>query len=418
MELTVPAAGTEPFSVNPRARLDSVDLLRGLVMVLMAVDHVRYPYFTNIPIWAESTQQTYLALFLTRWITHFCAPLFFLLAGTGAYLSTTRGKTVAELSKFLWTRGLWLVVLELTVIGFAWSFMPGWGFGGVIWSLGWSMVILAFVVRLPLQWVAVFGIGIMVLHHFAEGISPDSFGSLSFVWRALYAGGGAGADWLPGAFFPFLFSIFPLAGVMAGGYALGALLGKEPEKRRQWLFRIGLGMTVAFIVLRLTNVYGHPIPPQGYPGPGLFALQDSWDRTVISFLNVQKYPTSLQFLLMTIGPSLMLLAWFDRLNTGSIKGGWLWNKIIVFGRVPMFYYIFHLLFIHLLAIGTGWIAGQPVQWLWGKQLPFVREAPPEYGYGLPETYLITIFVVVVLYFPCRWFADLKKRRKDWWMSYL
>ncbi|MEX1274639.1 MAG: heparan-alpha-glucosaminide N-acetyltransferase domain-containing protein, partial [Bacteroidota bacterium] len=386
MELTVPAAGTEPLSVHPRARLDSVDLLRGLVMVLMAVDHVRYPYFTNIPIWAENNQETYLALFLTRWITHFCAPLFFLLAGTGAYLSTTRGKTVPELSKFLWTRGLWLVFLELTVIGFAWSFMPGWGFGGVIWSLGWSMVVLSLVVRLPLRWVAVFGVGIMMFHHLAEGISKQSWGSLGFVWQALYAGGGARADWLPGGFFPFLFSIFPLAGVMAAGYALGALFGEEPEKRREWLFRIGLGMTVAFIVLRLTNVYGHPIPPQGYPGPGLFALQDSWDRTVISFLNVQKYPTSLQFLLMTIGPSLMLLAWFDRMNTGSIKGGWLWDKIIVFGRVPMFYYVLHLLFIHVLVIVIGWVAGQPIEWLWGKPLPFVREAPPEYGYGLPETY--------------------------------
>ncbi len=414
MELTTPV----PSTVSQRSRIDSVDLVRGLVMVIMALDHVRYPYFTNIPIWAESTQQTYLALFLTRWITHFCAPLFFLLAGTGAYLSTTRGKTIAELSRFLWTRGLWLVVLELTVIGFAWSFMPGWGFGGVIWSLGWSMVILALVVRLPLRWVALFGIGVMVLHHFAEGVSPDSFGSLGFVWRALYAGGGAGADWLPGGFFPFLFSIFPLAGVMAAGYALGAVLEQEAEKRRRRLFWIGFGMTVAFFALRLTNLYGHPIPLPGYGGPGLFGTQDSIDRTIISLLNVQKYPTSLQFLLMTIGPSLMLLSWFDRFTYATKLGGWWGKRIIVFGRVPMFYYILHLLFIHLLAIGIGWIAGQPVGWLWGKQLPFVREAPPEYGYGLPETYLITIFVVVVLYFPCRWFADLKKRRKDWWLSYL
>lgn len=403
---------------HPPGRLESIDLLRGVVMVLMAVDHVRYPYFTNIPIWAESNQETYLALFLTRWITHFCAPLFFLLAGTGAYLSTTRGKTTAELQRFLWTRGLWLVVLELTVIGFAWSFMPGWGFGGVIWSLGWSMVVLSLLVRLPLRWVAVVGVGIMMFHHLAEGIPTESWGSFGFIWQALYAGGGAGANWLPSGFFPFLFSIFPLAGVMAAGYALGAVMEFDVERRRRWLFRIGLGMTVAFFVLRLTNLYGHPIPAPGYPGPGLFSVQETVERTVITFLNVQKYPTSLQFLLMTIGPSLMLLGWADRFTYGSKVWGALGRKLIVFGRVPMFYYILHLLLIHLFAIVIGWIAGQPVDWLWGKQLPFVREAPPEYGYGLPGTYLITLLVVVVLYFPCRWFADIKQRRKDWWLSYL
>jgi len=174
---------------NNKPRLDSVDLVRGLVMIFMAIDHVRYPYFTNIGIPPDNTNLTYLSLFLTRWITHFSAPMFFFLAGTGAYLMTTRGKSIHHVSRFLWTRGLWLVFLELTLIEFAWSFMPGWMFGGVIWALGWSMVILAFVIRLPLKAVALFGIAIMVFHHLLDGISPSAFCMFDWKWKFLHAGG-------------------------------------------------------------------------------------------------------------------------------------------------------------------------------------------------------------------------------------
>lgn len=390
-----------------RPRLDSVDLLRGIVMILMALDHVRYPYFTNLSFFPEDIQQTYAALFLTRWLTHFCAPLFFLLAGTGAYLSLAQGKTVKAVSRFFWTRGLWLVLLEVTLIEFAWSFKPGWAFGGVIWALGWSMVMMAFLVRLPLAGIAAFGIGMMVLHHLTDGLAPEVFGKFSWLWMLLHSGGMIKIEAL-GFGFPILYVLIPWSGVMAAGYALGHILTWETARRRQWLLGLGAVMTLTFIWLRATNLYGDPRP---------FTAQATLEKSFIMFLNTSKYPASLQFLLMTLGPALMLLAWFDRFDFRSRLGG-LGEKILVFGRVPLFFYILHLFTIHLLAIIVGLFYQQPIAWLWGQALPLDRPAPPEYGHGLPFIYFMTLFVVVLLYFPCRWFANLKQRRRDWWLRYL
>lgn len=390
-----------------RQRLDSVDLLRGIVMILMALDHVRYPYFTNLSFFPENIQQTYATLFLTRWLTHFCAPLFFLLAGTGAYLSLAHGKSLKSVSRFFWTRGLWLVFLEVTLIGFAWSFKPGWAFGGVIWALGWSMVIMAFLVRLPLTGIAAFGVGMMVLHHLMDGLSPETFGKFSWLWMLLHSGGMIKIESL-GFGFPILYVLIPWSGVMAAGYALGRILTWETARRRHWLLGLGAVMTLAFILLRATNLYGDPRP---------FTLQATLEKSFIMFLNTSKYPASLQFLLMTLGPALMLLAWFDRFDFHSRLGG-LGQKVFVFGRVPLFFYILHLFTIHLLAIVVGLFYQQPIAWLWGQALPLDRPAPPEYGHGLPFIYFMTLFVVVLLYFPCRWFANLKQRRQDWWLRYL
>ncbi len=417
----------QPDSQNivTRSRLDSVDLLRGLVMVLMVVDHVRYPYFTNIQIPPENVSTSYLALFLTRWITHFCAPLFFFLAGSGAYLMITRGKSVNEVSKFLLTRGLWLVFLELAVIGFLWSFMPGWGFAGVIWSLGWSMVILSFVIRFPLPAVAIFGIGIMTQHHLFEGISGSSFGIFEWLWKFLYAGGQFEAEWLPAKFFPVLYTIIPGCGVMAAGFALGSILTKHEQERRKWLLILGLTVTMLFIILRATNWYGSPPTPEfpenvpaQYRFSNDFVPQETVEKSVMSFLKTQKYPFSFQFLLMTIGPGLLLLGWFDRFTFSSLIGKWIGKKILVFGRVPMFFYLVHLFLIHLLAIVYSLVSQLPVDWLFGNPVPYYRSSPPGYGFGLEGTYFITLIVVVTLYVPCRWFAELKRRRKDWWLGYL
>ncbi len=402
-----------------KPRLDSVDLLRGLVMIFMAIDHVRYPYFTNIEFPADNTNLTYLSLFLTRWITHFSAPMFFFLAGTGAYLMTTRGKNVRSVSTFLLTRGLWLVFLELTVVEFAWSFMPGWMFGGVIWSLGWSMVILAAVIRLPMGAVTVFGIAVIVFHHLLDGVTPASFGSLEWFWRILHGGGQLRAEWMPARFFPVLYTLIPGCGVMAAGYALGAVLQKPESQRRKWLFLLGLGATLCFILLRSTNWYGSPPDPNyspqvpaEYRTTNEFVPQSTPDKTFIAFLNTQKYPFSLQFLLMTIGPSLMALSWFDRFTFSSAIGKWIGKKIVIFGRVPLFFYIIHLFTIHLLAVGVSSVLGLSAGWLFGVPLPFVRNAPPGFGYGLGGTYVITLIVIVILYFPCRWFADIKSRKSD------
>lgn len=388
-----------------RSRLDSVDLLRGLVMIIMALDHVRYPYFTNSTIWPEDITQTYAALFFTRWITHFCAPLFFLLAGTGAYLSLAQGKTTKEVSRFFWTRGLWLVFLELTMVGFAWSF-TGFRFGGVIWALGWSMVLMSLLVHLPLRGLAILGMATISLPHLVEGVPAETFGKLAWLWQILYGGGAIKIEVL-GLTFPILYVLIPWVGVMALGYALGFVLTRPPEPRRQWLFRIGAAMTFVFIFLRATNLYGNPEP---------FVGQATLEKSIMAFLNVAKYPASFQFLLMTIGPSLMLLAWFDRFDYRSIWG-WIGQKIVVIGRVPMFYYILHLLLIHVLAIAVGFIFQQPIDWLWSQPLPLGRRTPSEYGHGLPFIYLMTVLAVILLYFPCQWFAKLKQRRKDWWLRY-
>jgi uncharacterized membrane protein len=419
-----PTAGDEPRRVEERGaatpekppRLNSVDLLRGLVMIVMALDHARWPYFTNVPFGPENMQRTYLALFLTRWITHYCAPLFFLLAGVGGYLSLAQGRSVKEVSGFFWKRGLWLVFLELTVIAFAWSFWPSWRFGGVIWALGWSMVAMALIVRLPLSVVAIFGVGMMVFHQFLAGLEPASFGRLSWLWRILYAGGEVKIEAL-NISFPILYVLIPWVGVMAAGYALGRVLTFEPARRRRWLSLLGGAMTLAFVILRSTNLYGNP---------GAFHPQPALEKSVILFLNVAKYPASLQFLLMTIGPALLLLAWIDRIDWRvesalAIPSTWmtaLARKVLVFGRVPMFYYLLHIYTLHLLTILVGLLWRQPVRWLWGTPLPLGRPAPPGYGHGLPFVYAMTLLVVILLYFPCRWFADLKRRRKDWFLRYI
>jgi uncharacterized membrane protein len=388
-------------------RLDSVDLLRGLVMILMALDHVRWPYFTNVPFWPENMQRTYLALFLTRWITHYCAPLFFLLAGTGAYLSLAQGRSVREVAGFFWKRGLWLVFLELTVIAFAWSFWPSWRFGGVIWALGWSMVAMALIVRLPLKLIAILGVGMMFFHGLLARLDPAFLGKLSWLWRILYAGGEVRNEAL-NLTFPILYTLIPWGGVMAAGYALGQVLTLAPARRRRLLLLLGGAMTLAFILLRSANLYGDP---------GAFRPQATLEKSFIAFLNVEKYPASLQYLLMTIGPGLLLLAWFERIDWRA-KTAWLARKIVIFGRVPMFYYILHLYAIHLLALVVGLLWRQPVGWLLGAPLPLGRPAPPEYGHGLLFVYCMTLVIIVMLYFPCQWFAKVKQRRQDWPLRYL
>jgi uncharacterized membrane protein len=387
------------------SRLDSLDLLRGLVMVFMALDHVRYPYFTGLTFFPEDMRSTYAALFLTRWVTHFCAPMFFFLAGAGAYLSLAQGRSLKEVSGFLWKRGLWLVFLELTVIAFAWSFLPSWRFGGVIWSLGWAMVLMSVVVRLPLKSIAALGVSVIALHNLLDTVSPQSLGSFSGLWKVFYSGG---AVKIGSINFPILYSIIPWAAVMAAGYATGQVLMWEPERRRRWLVIAGASMMGAFILLRATNLYGNPAP---------FAVQERWEKSFILFLNVAKYPASLQFLLMTIGPSLLFLGLMDRFDFRSASG-WVARKIITLGRVPMFYYVLHLFLIHLLAILVGVIYGQPVSWMWSSPLPMGRPTVEGYGHGLPFVYAMTIAVVVLLYFPCRWFAEVKRRRDDWWLRYL
>lgn len=383
-----------------RRRLDSVDLLRGLVMAVMALDHARDFLHHSTPLFDPTDlSRTNAALFLTRWVTHFCAPVFVFLAGTGAYLSGARGKTRGEVSKFLLTRGLWLVLLELTVVRLAWTFDPTYLFtpGQVIWAIGWSMVVLSALVHLPAWAVTTFGVAVMALHNLLDPVPSASFGPFGWLWAILHTGEPlepfAGRRFVP------LYPLVPWVGVMAAGYGFGRVLLLEGVRRRRVLLRLGVGLTLAFIVLRALNFYGDPRP---------WAVQESGLFTLFSFINTQKYPPSLLFLLMTLGPALIALRLFDR-EPGAAS-----RPLVILGRAPLFYYVLHLYLIHALAVAFAIV----------RYGPRVKEAfaggqlPPGYGYPLWVVYAVWLGVVAALYLPTRWFADLKRRRRDPWLSYL
>jgi uncharacterized membrane protein len=406
---------TSTASAGPGSgRIVSLDIMRGLVMVIMALDHTR-DFFTNLRFEPENLAHTYYALFFTRWITHFCAPLFFFLAGTGAFFYGLR-RTPQALSRFLWTRGLWLIFIEFTVVGTGWTFIIPWGFFGVIWCLGACMVLMAAIVRMRVRWVAAFA-GVLIFgHDLLDPLRPQQFGSLSPLWTVLHVRGGVLLFHVREFV---LFPLVPWIGVMAAGNVFGSLYLLEAERRRKLMAQIGLGLTVAFIVLRLTNLYGNPPVGLGGASQGAWHVQPTVEKTVILFFDVEKYPPSLQFLLMTLGPSLLLLGWLDGeldQKAGKQTISPALSPLLTFGRVPMFFYILHLYLIHALAIVMGVLFHQPVGWL--LHGGFMFGAPDSWGYNLPFIYLMWITAVVILYFPCRWYEGVKQRRKDWWLSYL
>jgi uncharacterized membrane protein len=395
---------------SSRPRLVSVDVLRGLVMVIMALDHTRdfmsYPGFPP-----EDMAHTNGALFFTRFITHFCAPVFAFLAGTGAFLATSRGKSIQQVSRFFLTRGLWLVLLEFTIIDFAWGFVP-WAHAGVIWILGWSMVAMALIVRLPVRWIAVLGLGMIATHNLLDRVNPLWFGKLSWLWMFLHTPGRIPVT------SHFVFSaryvLIPWVGVMAAGFAFGTLLLRP--NRRKWILTLGIFATALFFVLRGINLYGNGVAglPFGYPrSAGPWSLHPTLSLTVISFFNTLKYPPSLDYLLMTLGPSLILLGLLDKAK--AERG--LSRILLVFGRVPLFYYVLHLYLLHILAILVALAFHQPI--LHGSVIADFATKPSGYGHDLPFIYTMWILAVAILYLPCRWFMELRNRHRDWpWLSYL
>ena len=395
------------------SRIASVDLLRGLVMIIMALDHTRH-FFTGVDFPPENLARTTGALFFARWLTHFCAPVFFLLAGTGAYLAVSRGKPVAEVSRFLWTRGLWLVFLEATVIGYSWTFLFPFVHGGVIWALGWSMIAMAVIVRLPIQWIWILGTGMILTHNLFDRVTPAAFGKLSWIWSILHCPGSIQIGSGHGEFLV-VFPVIPWVGVMAVGYAMGAMLLRQ--NRRKLLFLTGATLTIAFFILRTFHLYGNSAPGLQAvmaDSAGPWSMQPSLILTVVSFFNTQKFPPSLQFLLMTLGPSLMALAWFDRIKSRRGPAG----VLLVFGRVPLFYYVLHLFFIHTLAVWVALATHQPAAWLLYGGFMF-NPIPPGYGHGLPFIYAMWLITVFLLYFPCKWFMNLKQQHPaSRWLSYL
>ena len=383
------SAKAESAVAGLSGRLESIDLLRGLVMVLMALDHTR-GFFSEYGFNPRDVTEP--ALFLTRWITHFCAPTFILLTGLSAWLYG-RGKSTSEVSWFLFTRGLWLILLEFTLIQFGWSFDPGLPAslgGGIIWVIGACMVLMAGLVYLPLAALAVFALALIAGHNLFDGVRAEDLGAMMPLWHILHQ---PGRVVLGGGFSAYvLYPIVPWIGVMAAGYVLGPVMQLPAEGRQRVLFGLGVAITIGFVLLRATNLYGNPAP---------WTTQETPLATVLSFVNCQKYPPSLLFLMMTLGPALMLLATFEHVR-GPIAE---WLR--TFGQVPFFFYVTHIYLIHVLAVVTAFV-------LTGA-LVLSR---PEIGFGLPGVYAIWIVVLVLLYPLCHWFARLREGRSEWWWRYL
>lgn len=388
----------------PRQRVESVDVVRGVVMVLMALDHTR-DYFGGASVDPTNLATTTAPLFLTRWITHFCAPVFCLLTGTGAYLAR-RSRTTPQLSTFLLTRGLWLVFLELTIARFLWQFNVDYQVTiiTVLWALGWSMVVLAALVRFP-TWVAgAFGGAMILLHNLADPVQAASLGSFAPLWNVLHSPGVLHAA--PGRIVILAYPLVPWIGVMAVGYALGAIYGLEAGRRRRLLLHAGIALTAAFLALRFANVYGDPVP---------WSAQRTATLTVLSFLNVTKYPPSLLFLLMTLGPALLLLRAADgRTPSGPLR------PVFTIGKVAMFYYLAHILLLHLIAVVFSFARYGTIRYMFESARPdqFPVTQPPGWASPLPVVYVLWIVVVVLLYPLCRWYAALKARSSNPLLSYL
>jgi uncharacterized membrane protein len=402
------SAPTTP--VPQQSRLVSVDVLRGVVMVLMALDHTR-DFMTYLRFPPEDMAHTYGALFFTRFITHYCAPVFAFLAGTGAYLSTSRGKSITAVSRFFLTRGLWLVLLEFTIVDFAWGFVP-WAQAGVIWILGWSMVAMALIVRLHIRWIAVLGLGMIATHNLLDPINPASFGRFSWLWMFLHSPGRIPiTDHFS---FSVRYVLIPWVGVMAVGFVFGKLLLRAD--RRRWTLTLGVSATLLFFVLRGINLYGNGIAglPFGYPrSAGPWGVQATLSLTVISFFNVLKYPPSLDYLLITLGPALTLLGLLD----GAKAQRGLSHILLVYGRVPLLYYVLHLYLLNTLARLAALAFHQPI--FHGTVIADFAQRPVGYGHGLPFVYGMWILAVALLYLPSRWFMEFRGRHRDWtWLSYL
>jgi uncharacterized membrane protein len=388
-------------------RLASIDLVRGLAIVIMAIDHVRDYFMTGGDIDPASDPAIGAALFFTRWITHFCAPVFVFLAGTSAGLMTTR-KTRTDLSRLLLSRGVWLIAVEWFIVSTAWSFAPGGmpqldGNIGVvmqvIWAIGASMVILSGAQFLGPRPCLAIGAVILVGHNLLDRSWPVTSGLFDAshpVWVALHAPMRTDAG--PFSFF-WAYPLLPWIGVMLLGFGTASLFSASPERRDARLLTFGLAGTVLFAALRAFDLYGDPNPWQ---------VHDGVVATLIDFLNVTKYPPSLLFLLMTLGPAAMLCAHADRIP-GAIA-----RPLIVFGRAPFAFYVAHLYLIHALAVVFGVTQGFEAH----AFLTYGFFFPAGYGVGLPGVYVAWLLVITVLYPLCRWVTSVKARRRDWWLSYL
>jgi len=355
-------------------------------MVLMAIDHVRV--YSGVPAGGPTA-----GIFFTRWVTHFCAPAFVFFAGTAAFFYARK----SPVGRFLVTRGLLLVLLELTVIRFTWTFNLDYAhftLAGVIWMLGWCMVLLAGLVRLPVRIVGIVGLGIIFFQQafrYPALLFPQN---LRWIWEFVYPAGAV--ESVPGI--AILYVLVPWIGVMAAGYGFGKILLMDAERRDRWCWRIGLSAIAIFLVGGGINVWLAPVKPNVPPA-------------ILRLLNQQKYPASALFLMMTLGPVIALMPWAERAR------GWFGAALAMFGRVPMFYYLLHIPLIHIAALLVTWLREGAVHPEWYASAPFTF-LPPEHRWGLPLLYLVWAIVVALLYMLCRWFAAVKARGGAGWLRYI
>ena len=400
----VPIPAAVPGTAPARVRIESVDVVRGVIMILMALDHTR-DYFGDLAASPTNLATASAGLFMTRWITHLCAPVFFLLTGTGASLARRRRST-AELSRFLFTRGLWLIFLELVlfrclILQFNFDYQVT--VLTVLWALGWAMIVLSALVYLPPSAVATIGALVIVSHNLLDPVSASALGRLAPLWNVLH---GPGVIFTDGRHMLFAaYPLIPWVGVTAVGYGLGQVYRWDAARRRAFLLRLGLALTAAFLVLRAVNVYGDP---------NRWAVQATPLFTVLSFVNTTKYPPSLLFLLMTLGPALLFLRAVDERTPALLR------PALIIGKVPMFYFLLHFLLIHLLTVVAALLRFGEVHWMFESPSldKFPITQPPGWPLPLPAVWLIWMSIPMILYPLCRWFAGVRQRRTDWWLSYL
>ena len=371
-------------------RIQSIDILRGIIMIVMALDHVR-DYFHAYKGDPTDLARAGTVLFFTRWVTNFCAPVFVFLSGTSVFLSMSNGKTMREKSGQVLSRGLWLVVLELSVVYMGWMFEVDFHhlFLQVIWAIGVSMVCLSVLMWLPRGVLLAVALVMIGGHNMLDGWQPA--GRWGKVWDLLHVQGMIGYG--HGNTIMVIYPLIPWIGVMAAGYCFGAVFKMDVAQRNRSLYGIGGGTITLFVLLRGLNVYGDPVP---------WERQATVWRTVLSFIKCSKYPPSLLYLLMTLGPAIAAMPLLERM--GGAVGG----VFKVYGRVPLFYYILHIYLIHAIALTASYIFwnGEPVG-------PFGHP-----GYALWVVYVVWAAVVAILYLPCRWFMRIKMSHRKWWLSYL
>lgn len=398
---------TETNVLQPVAqhRIYAIDVLRGLVMIIMALDHTRDFFhaeaFTRDPLDPATTN---ILMYFTRFITHYCAPVFILLAGTSIYLQSLR-KSKSELSAFLFKRGLWLILVEVILITFAWTFDFSYSIFilQVIWAIGICMVLMGIIIRLPYTLILIAGLAIVFGHNILDSIPSTHQG---FWWDLLHNGNFAFHEILPGYQITIIYPFLPWLGLMMLGYGLGKIYepSVDPAFRKKSLLYTGAGLIFFFILLRYINVYGDPLP---------WTLQDNTTSTIFSFLNVHKYPPSLLFICITIGPALIFLALFETTQNKITR------IISVYGKVPFFYYILHFYILHtlcmILFIARGHTFSEGIEDTAGIPFRFLIAGE---GYPIGIVYLIWILMVIALYPLCKWFSDMKRKHRHWWLSYL